>query len=161
MTAALAAAGHAMAARADSSMGEVRPAVFDGVADSGTEAGRRLATDVLPGVHGPDMKPRVADLFVGTPSLEGSTVLPGAGQPAPDLWRDHFIDTMVTGSIAPQMTRWLVPVSNWQSGAAAFNDAERHIYAGLMLIAIALMASMSFGLWRWQVRGLVEHHLHG
>lgn len=32
--------------------------------------------------------------------------------------------------------------------------AERHIAIGLMLLAGAAMAAVSFGLWRWQVRGL-------
>jgi hypothetical protein len=32
--------------------------------------------------------------------------------------------------------------------------AERHIVIGLMLLAAAGMAGFSFGLWRWQVRGL-------
>ncbi|MDQ0321199.1 hypothetical protein QO002_003337 [Pararhizobium capsulatum DSM 1112] len=32
--------------------------------------------------------------------------------------------------------------------------ADRHILIGLMLIAIAAMAAIAFGLWRWQMQGL-------
>lgn len=32
--------------------------------------------------------------------------------------------------------------------------ADRHILIGLLLIAIAAMASIAFGLWRWQMQGL-------
>ena len=32
--------------------------------------------------------------------------------------------------------------------------ADRHILIGLLLIAIAAMASIAFGIWRWQMQGL-------
>jgi Ca-activated chloride channel family protein len=33
--------------------------------------------------------------------------------------------------------------------------ADRYILIGLMLLAVAVMAASTFGLWRWQMRGLI------
>ncbi|OLP59370.1 hypothetical protein BJF93_11615 [Xaviernesmea oryzae] len=58
---------------------------------------------------------------------------------------DRFAaDRMITGSIAPASTR---------AWAAGHVPADRHILLGTMLLAVAMMASTAFGLWRWQLRG--------
>jgi len=42
----------------------------------------------------------------------------------------------------------------------AATRADRYILIGLTLLAIAMMAASTFGLWRWQIRGLMleAHH---
>ena len=57
---------------------------------------------------------------------------------------DRFAaDRMVTGAIG-------TPSRFWDTGRM---PADRHILFGAMLLAVAMMASTAFGLWRWQLRG--------
>ncbi|NHT76437.1 hypothetical protein G8E10_11865 [Rhizobiaceae bacterium CRRU44] len=73
----------------------------------------------------------------------------------PMLWLDNATltepDRMSTGAILS--ARQLASISAF-SLPGRIMPAERHIAIGLMLLAGAAMAAVSFGLWRWQVRGL-------
>jgi hypothetical protein len=73
----------------------------------------------------------------------------------PALWLDDAAraetDRMSTGAILS--VRQLASMSAF-SFPGPIMPAERHIAIGLMLLAGASMAAVSFGLWRWQVRGL-------
>ncbi|OLP57169.1 hypothetical protein BJF92_06490 [Rhizobium rhizosphaerae] len=57
---------------------------------------------------------------------------------------DRFaVDRTITGSIAPSRALW----------QERHVPADRHILFGAMLLAVSMMASTAFGLWRWQLRG--------
>lgn len=79
----------------------------------------------------------------------------GSAVSSPMLWRDGATltepDRMSTGAILS--ARQLASISAF-SLPGRIMPAERHIAIGLMLLAGAAMAAVSFGLWRWQVRGL-------
>ncbi len=74
---------------------------------------------------------------------------------SPMLWLDDATmtepDRISTGAILS--ARQLASISAF-SLPGRIMPAERHIAIGLMLLAGAAMAAVSFGLWRWQVRGL-------
>lgn len=42
----------------------------------------------------------------------------------------------------------------------AATRADRYILIGLTLLSIAVMAASTFGLWRWQIRGLMQEAHH-
>ena len=79
----------------------------------------------------------------------------GSAVNSPMLWLDGATlaepDRMSTGAILS--ARQLASISAF-SLPGRIMPAERHIAIGLMLLAGAAMAAVSFGLWRWQVRGL-------
>ena len=74
---------------------------------------------------------------------------------SPMLWLDNAPlgepDQMSTGAILS--ARQLASISAFALPGRIM-PAERHIAIGLMLLAGAAMAAVSFGLWRWQARGL-------
>ena len=81
------------------------------------------------------------------------------GKPGARLWRDDALallpDAISTGAISTSAIMATPPLFRFATSPLAL-AADRHILVGLMLLAVAAMASVSFGLWRWQVRGF--HH---
>ncbi|KQS76872.1 hypothetical protein ASG25_15770 [Rhizobium sp. Leaf384] len=79
----------------------------------------------------------------------------GSAANSPMLWLDNAPlgapDQMSTGAILS--ARQLASLGAFALPGRIL-PAERHIAIGLMLLAGAAMATVSFGLWRWQVRGL-------
>ncbi|MFP5076696.1 hypothetical protein ACLE20_05265 [Rhizobium sp. YIM 134829] len=89
------------------------------------------------------------------------------GQPQARLWRDDAStlapDAISTGAISTSAIMATPPLFRLPVSPLSL-AADRHILVGLMLLAVAAMASVSFGLWRWQVRGFhpaVEDGLRG
>jgi hypothetical protein len=78
----------------------------------------------------------------------------------PQLWLENDTpsiletDRMSTGAILSARQLASISAFSLPGLPGRIMPAERHIVIGLMLLAAAGMAGFSFGLWRWQVRGL-------
>ncbi len=88
--------------------------------------------------------------FGAHPAAAATTGTEARTTTAADRLDVPFADqTIHTGGIPIAEGRALIELSRAAS-------ADRHIQIGILLVIVALMATTTFSLWRWQLRGLVS-----